>query len=117
MLLITSIVDEPFAFALGTCARLALSGNGLDQHGHDGLLDAPSHQLLMKELQREFQLTYLFISHCLPVVAQVATHIGVTRAGPLIQYGPANRTLYEPTQAYTRDLVAAMPEIPRLGQV
>jgi ABC-type glutathione transport system ATPase component len=73
--------------------------------------------LLLQQLQREFHLTYLFISHSLPVVAQLATHIAVMRAGQLTEYGPATRVLQEPTQAYTRDLLAAVPEIPGRGQV
>lgn len=42
--------------------------------------------LLLQELQREFGLTYIFISHSLPVVAQVATR--VMRAGRLVETGP-----------------------------
>jgi len=67
---------------------------------------------LFEELQREFGLTYVFISHSLPVVAQLATHIGVMRAGKLVEVGPAERVLYQPTSGYTRELLAAVPEIP-----
>jgi ABC-type glutathione transport system ATPase component len=73
--------------------------------------------LLLQELQREFQLTYLFISHSLPVVAQLATHIAVMRAGRLVESGPTMQVLREPTQAYTRDLLASVPELPRPSQV
>jgi ABC-type glutathione transport system ATPase component len=73
--------------------------------------------LLLQELQRDLELTYLFISHSLPVVAQVATHIAVMRAGKLMEQGPAERVLRAPTEDYTRDLLAAVPEIPRPGQV
>jgi oligopeptide transport system ATP-binding protein len=73
--------------------------------------------LLLQELQREFQLTYLFISHSLPVVAQLASHIAVMRAGQLIEQGPATQILQVPSQPYTRDLLAAVPEIPRPRQV
>lgn len=73
--------------------------------------------LLLQELQREFQLTYLFISHSLPVVAQLANHIAVMRRGQLIESGPAGQILQAPSQAYTRDLLAAVPEIPRSTQV
>ena len=44
--------------------------------------------LLLQDLQREFALTYIFISHSLPVVAQVATHIAVMRAGQFVETGP-----------------------------
>jgi peptide/nickel transport system ATP-binding protein len=67
--------------------------------------------LLLQELQKEFGLTYLLISHSLPVVSQLASHIAVMRAGQMIEYGPANLILHEPTHAYTRDLLAAVPEM------
>ena len=73
--------------------------------------------LLLKELQREFQLTYLFISHSLPVVTQLASHIAVMCAGKLIETGPAEEVLRRPSQAYTRELLAAVPEIPQASQV
>jgi ABC-type glutathione transport system ATPase component len=68
--------------------------------------------LLLQELQGEFGLTYVFISHSLPVVAQIATRIAVMRAGKLIELGDAERLLHQPTQQYTKDLRAAVPEIP-----
>jgi ABC-type oligopeptide transport system ATPase subunit len=68
--------------------------------------------LLLQELQREFKLTYLLISHSLPVVAQIASHIAVMRAGNLVEFGPAELILTDPTAAYTRELIAAVPEIP-----
>ncbi len=68
--------------------------------------------LLLQELQREFNLTYLFISHSLPVVAQIASHIAVMRAGRLVEVGPADLVLKDPTAAYTRELIAAVPVIP-----
>jgi peptide/nickel transport system ATP-binding protein len=73
--------------------------------------------LLLQELQKEFGLTYLFISHSLPVVSQLASHIAVMRAGQMVEYGPANSILHKPTHAYTRNLLAAVPEIPQPGQV
>jgi oligopeptide transport system ATP-binding protein len=51
---------------------------------------------LLQDLQREFGLTYLFISHSLPVVAQLASHIAVMRAGQFVEYGPANLILHHP---------------------
>ena len=72
---------------------------------------------LLQDLQREFGLTYLFISHSLPVVAQLASHIAVMRSGQFVEYGPANLILHQPTHAYTRELLAAVPEIPRPAQL
>jgi len=68
--------------------------------------------LLLQELQGEFGLTYVFISHSLPVVAQIATRIAVMRAAKLTELGDAERLLHQPTQQYTKDLLAAVPEIP-----
>ncbi len=73
--------------------------------------------LLLQELQQEFHLTYLLISHSLPVVAQLATHIAVMRAGQFVEYGPADLILQQPTHIYTRELLAAVPQIPPAGQL
>jgi ABC-type oligopeptide transport system ATPase subunit len=69
--------------------------------------------LLLQELQREFALTYVFISHSLPVVAQVATRIAVMRAGQFVEAGPAEQVLQQPQNVYTRELLSAVPELPR----
>ncbi len=68
--------------------------------------------LLLQELQREFSLTYIFISHSLPVVAQVASRIAVMRAGRFLEVGTAEQVLYEPKDVYTRELLSAVPELP-----
>jgi ABC-type glutathione transport system ATPase component len=68
--------------------------------------------LLLQELQREFALTYIFISHSLPVVAQVATRIAVMRAGQFLEMGDAEQVLHQPKNNYTRELLAAVPELP-----
>jgi len=65
--------------------------------------------LLLQELQSEFGLTYLFISHSLPVVAQIATRIAVMRAGQFVELGAAEQVLERPEHAYTRELLAAVP--------
>ncbi len=66
----------------------------------------------MQELQREFALTYIFISHSLPVAAQVATRIAVMRAGQFLEVGSAEQVLHQPMHEYTRELLAAVPELP-----
>jgi oligopeptide transport system ATP-binding protein len=73
--------------------------------------------LLLQELQQEFGLTYIFISHSLPVVAQIATHIAVMHAGNFVEFGPRELILNEPTAAYTRELIAAVPTIPTIENV
>ena len=67
--------------------------------------------LLLQDLQREFALTYIFISHSLPVVAQVATRIAVMRAGQFVETGPVDKVLQQPQ--HDRELLSAVPELPR----
>jgi ABC-type glutathione transport system ATPase component len=69
--------------------------------------------LLLLELQREFALTYVFISHSLPVVAQIATRIAVMRAGRFLEIGAAEALLHHPQHDYTRELLRAVPALPR----
>jgi ABC-type microcin C transport system duplicated ATPase subunit YejF len=69
--------------------------------------------LLLRELQGEFGLTYVFISHSLPVVAQVATRVAVMRAGQFVETGEVEQVLHQPTHSYTQELLAAVPELPR----
>ena len=73
--------------------------------------------LLLQDLQRELGLTYILISHSLPVVAQMATHIAVMRGGQFVKFGPAKLVLERLEAGHTRELLAAVPEIPRSGEV
>jgi ABC-type oligopeptide transport system ATPase subunit len=66
---------------------------------------------LLKQLQREFGLTYLFISHSMPVVRYLSTRIAVMYRGKLIEIGKAEEITEHPTQAYTRNLLEATPQI------
>ncbi len=68
---------------------------------------------LLQNLQRDFALTYLLISHSLPVVAQLATRIAVMQAGRIVETGPAAQILTAPAHPYTQSLIAAIPVLPR----
>jgi ABC-type microcin C transport system duplicated ATPase subunit YejF len=68
--------------------------------------------LLLRELQAEFALTYVFISHSLPVVAQLATRIAVMQRGRFVEVGDAEQVLHRPTHEYTRELLSAVPVLP-----
>ena len=66
---------------------------------------------LLSQLQREFRLTYLFISHSMPIVRYLATRIAVMYRGKLVEIGPVEQIVERPSQAYTRTLLAATPQI------
>jgi len=66
---------------------------------------------LMRDLQDEFGLTYLLISHNLAVIRHMCDDIGVMQRGKLVEAGEAAAVLDAPQHAYTRDLMAAIPDI------
>jgi len=66
---------------------------------------------LLQKLQREFSLTYLFISHSMPVVRYLATRIAVMRYGQLLEVGSTEQITEHPQNSYTQSLLAATPEI------
>jgi microcin C transport system ATP-binding protein len=72
----------------------------------DMLLQAQMVDLL-RELQRKRDLTYLFISHDLRVVASLASHLIVMRHGKVVEEGPAAQLFKAPQTDYTRALFAA----------
>ncbi len=67
---------------------------------------------LLRRLQREHSLTYLFISHSMPLVRYLSTRIAVMEHGRLIETGEAEALCANPSEAYTRQLIAATPELP-----
>ena len=66
---------------------------------------------LMKDLQREFGLTYLFISHNLAVIYQVSDRIGVMYLGRLVEIAETGRLFARPRHPYTRLLLDTIPRI------
>jgi len=66
---------------------------------------------LLRSLQREHGLTYLFISHSMPLVRYLSTRIAVMEHGRLVESGEAVALCANPRQAYTRQLIAATPEL------
>ena len=66
---------------------------------------------LLAQLQRDFGLTYLFISHSMPVVRYLSTRIAVMYRGQIVEVGPAEQITERPQHAYTRSLLEATPEV------
>ncbi|MGV3652028.1 MAG: ABC transporter ATP-binding protein [Devosia sp.] len=71
---------------------------------------------LMKDLQKEFGLTYVFISHNLQVVRHMATRIGVLYLGRLAEVADAADLFSNPRHPYTRMLLDAVPDIEMTGR-
>src|SRR5581483_3620401 len=69
---------------------------------------------LLARLQRQFGLTYLFISHSMPVVRYLATRIAVMYRGKIVEVGTTEQVTTSPRHAYTRSLLQATPEMASL---
>ncbi|WP_117193468.1 ABC transporter ATP-binding protein [Rhizobium terrae] len=66
---------------------------------------------LLKDLQAEFDLTYLFISHDLSVVEHVSDTVAVMQKGRIVEYGPVAEIFGNPREPYTRMLLDAVPTV------
>jgi peptide/nickel transport system ATP-binding protein len=66
---------------------------------------------LLQQLQRDFGLTYLFISHSMPVVRYLSTRIAVMYQGKIVEIGSTEQITAQPQHTYTRKLLAATPEM------
>jgi peptide/nickel transport system ATP-binding protein len=71
---------------------------------------------LMRDLQKEKKLTYLFISHNLAVVHHVSDRVGVMYLGKLVELGDKESVFSTPQHPYTRMLLDAIPDIGMTGQ-
>ncbi|KFL32744.1 ABC transporter ATP-binding protein [Devosia riboflavina] len=71
---------------------------------------------LLVDLQREFSLAYLFISHDMAVVERIAHRIAVMYAGQIVEIGEARSVLSDPQHSYTKRLISAVPAIERRRQ-
>jgi oligopeptide transport system ATP-binding protein len=66
---------------------------------------------LLAQLQRDFGLTYLFISHSMPVVRYLSTRIAVMYRGQIVEVAPTEQITEHPQHPYTKSLLEATPEI------
>lgn len=66
---------------------------------------------LLAQLQRDFGVAYLFISHSMPVVRYLAARIAVMHRGKIVETGAAEQITSNPAHPYTQELLAATPEL------
>jgi peptide/nickel transport system ATP-binding protein len=66
---------------------------------------------LLRELQRELGVAYLFITHNIGVVEYIADHVAVMRRGRIEELGTVDAVLYRAQRAYTQALLAAVPRL------
>jgi ABC-type glutathione transport system ATPase component len=64
---------------------------------------------LLAELQEDFGLTYLFVAHDIGVVRHVSDRIAVMNEGRIVEEGPADQVCERPSDAFTKELLAAVP--------
>jgi peptide/nickel transport system ATP-binding protein len=67
---------------------------------------------LLRDLQRKYGLTYLFISHSMPLVRYLCDRVAVMQRGRLVEIGDVLEVCERPRETYTRELIAATPELP-----
>jgi peptide/nickel transport system ATP-binding protein len=72
---------------------------------------------LMRDLQEEFRLTYLFISHNLAVVRHMSDQLGVMYLGRIVEIGPGESIFSSPRHPYTRLLLDAIPDLEMTGRI
>ena len=64
---------------------------------------------LLQQLQSEFKLTYIFVSHDLSIVRQICNRVAVMHHGRIMEFGNAEDVFNNPKHAYTRVLLSAIP--------
>lgn len=120
----------PRSFSGGQRQRIAIA-RALSTQPRTIILDEPTSALdvsiraqilnLLKDLQSEFGLTYVFISHDLATVRYLADRVAVLYAGRLMETGEADQIFQAPSHPYTRALLASVPvpdpDVPWLANV
>lgn len=117
--------DYPFQYSGGMRQRIVIA-IALSCHPKILICDEPTTALdvtiqaqildLIKQLQREFGYTIVFITHDLGVVANVADRVAVMYAGRIVELGTAEEIFYDPRHPYTWALLSSLPQLAKKDQ-
>ena len=66
---------------------------------------------LLKKLQDETGVSYLFITHDLSIIATVADEVAVMKEGKIVEQGLVEDVMYDPQHSYTKKLLASAPKL------